>query len=48
MITISTINDLLFDEEKRKSLVKKQDSYIRQIGYLPEPESIMNILMERS
>lgn len=44
MATINTINDLLFNKEKRESLIQKQNSYIKQINHLPGPERIMNFL----
>ena len=46
--TINTINDLLFNSEKKKSLIQRQENYMEQIAFLPGPEKIMKSLMENS
>ena len=44
--TIKTINSLLFDGEKKKSVLESQEKYIQQLAALPGPRKIMKDLIE--
>ena len=46
--TINTINDLLFNKEKRETLIQKQENYMEQITCLPKPDEIIKSLTESS
>ncbi|NQS89965.1 hypothetical protein HQ584_09265 [Patescibacteria group bacterium] len=43
----NVINDLLFNSEKKESVFEEQEKYREQIDYLPKPEKIMKILIEK-
>jgi hypothetical protein len=45
--TVNAINDLLFNSKKKESIFEKQGKYREQIDYLPKPEKIMKILVEK-